>query len=69
MDQTSFDNQELRKILKEVIAETLLEQRSWLNEIITEALEDVALAEAVRKGLASDYVDRSEVVEVLAGQM
>jgi hypothetical protein len=68
MTQAAFDNQELRKLLKEVITETLTEQRGLINEVITEALEDVGFAEAIREGRSSELVDRSVVLDILSRQ-
>ena len=57
----------LKKTLKEALAETLHEQRELLQEVFTQVLEDVALADAIREGKKSKTTPRSEVFKVLRG--
>lgn len=65
MAQTSFDTPEFKRVLKEALSETLREQRELLHEVFVEVLEDVGLSEAIREGLDSEVVDRSEVIDAL----
>jgi len=60
MFQTASDS-ELKQLLKEVLTETLNEQRELLYEVFTNVLEDVGLAKAIRKGQQTEQVDRGEV--------
>ncbi len=69
MTQTTFNTSELKQLLKEVLTETLQEQRELLHEVFTEALEDLSLAEAIREGQQTERVDRREVFEILEGRM
>ena len=65
MVQPTFNTPELKQILKEVLTETLHEQRGLLHEVFAEVLEDFGLAEAIREGQQTDRVDRSEVFDIL----
>ncbi|MBK1640826.1 hypothetical protein CKO12_02815 [Chromatium okenii] len=60
MFQTASDS-ELKQLLKEVLTETLNEQRELLYEVFTDVLEDVGLAKAIREGQQTEQVDRGEV--------
>ncbi|MBV5308430.1 hypothetical protein [Chromatium okenii] len=60
MFQTASDS-ELKQLLKEVLTETLNEQRELLYEVFTDVLEDVGLAKAIREGQQTKQVDRGEV--------
>jgi len=44
------------------VAESLREQRDLLHDVFTEVLEDIALAEAIREGRQTGFVDREEVI-------
>lgn len=68
MTQPVFDTNELKRLLKEVLWETLNEQRDLLHDVFTEVLEDLGLVEAIRQGQQSERVDRSEVFDVLEGR-
>lgn len=65
MAQTDPSNEALKRALKEALAETLHEQRELLHEVLVEALEDLALAEAIREGRQTQRVERGEVFDIL----
>jgi len=54
--------------MKEALAETLHEQREFLHEVFAEVLEDFALAEAIREGRETKFVERDEVLHILRAQ-
>jgi len=58
----------LIKALKEALVETLQEQRDLLHDVVTEALEDFALAEAIREGQKTKKASRDEVFQILQGK-
>lgn len=68
MVQTQLDVETLRETLKEVLIETLREQRDLLYEVFAEVLEDHALAEAIREGQETEPVSREEVFALLEGR-
>lgn len=57
----------LKQVFKEALIETFQEQREFLREIIAEAIEDVALLEAVREGQKTPRASREEVFRILKG--
>jgi len=59
------DRDALKQALKEALTETLHEQSELLREIFAEVVEDVGLAEAIRKGRRTELAERSEVFDVL----
>lgn len=65
MMQNRFDQETLKKVFKEALAETLQEQRELLHDVFVEVLEDIALAEAIREGQQTEKVDRNEIFRVL----
>jgi len=68
MAQTVLNEPALLKVLKEALVETLQEQRELLHEVVTEALEDFALAEAIREGHKTKVASREEVFQILQGK-
>jgi len=65
MSETRIENQDLKAVFKEALAETLHEEREFLHGIFSEVLEDIALAEAIRQGGESGHVSRGEVMRML----
>ena len=65
MTQTDPQGDELKRVLKEGLAETLQEQRGLLHEVFAEVIEDLAFAEAAREGRRTERVGRAEVFEAL----
>jgi len=59
------DRDALKQALKEALTETLHEQNELLREIFAEVVEDVGLAEAIRKGRRTELAERSEVFDIL----
>lgn len=61
------DKEAIKQLLKEALAETLEERRDLLHDVFVEALEDVAMAEAIREGQRSELATRDEVFNLLEG--
>jgi hypothetical protein len=65
MTQVETSQETLKQAMKEALAETLIEQREYLLEVLAQVLEDFALAEAIRQGRETKFVERDEVLEIL----
>ena len=65
MTQAALNRDDIKKLLKEALVETLHEQREFLHEVFAEVLEDYALAEAIREGQQTDEVPREEIDRIL----
>ncbi len=68
MANHAFDSTQMKTILKEALIETLQERPELLRDVMIEAMEDIGLAEAIRRGQQSDRVDRQDVFDVLEGR-
>ena len=53
--------------LKQAFAEALNENRDLFREIIAEALEDLALAEAIREGEETEEISDDRIDKLLEG--
>ncbi len=65
MTTTELRSPVFKQLLKEVLAETLREQRDLLHEVFAEVIEDMALAEAIRQGRETEPVSRDAIFQVL----
>ncbi|QVL49253.1 MAG: hypothetical protein KFB96_01610 [Thiocapsa sp.] len=63
--QSDLDPQRLKQIVKDALLEVLDEERDMLGDVLVASIEDLALAEAIRKGRTTDLVDRDAVLDVL----
>ncbi len=68
MSQLPIDQGSLKETMKAAFAEALHEQREYLHEVFLEVLEDYALSAAIREGLETEPVSRSEIFRVLKGK-
>ena len=68
MAQVTWNEQTLKRAVKDALVEALQEQRELLSDVLAEVLEDFALAEAVREGRKSKIVDREDVFQALQGK-
>ncbi len=68
MAEISVEASALKTTVKEAIIEALRDEQELLHQIVTEAIEDVALSEAIRRGRKTGLADREEVVNALRSQ-
>jgi hypothetical protein len=61
----SVSDAQLKDALKSALIEILEERSDLLRDILTEALEDVALVRAIQEGEESGFVSRDEVFRAL----
>jgi hypothetical protein len=67
MAQASIPQDTLKQAMKEALVETFAEQRDLFREVVAEALEDLALAEAIEEGQQTEKVSRERIFERLEG--
>jgi hypothetical protein len=65
MSVTVSDETQLKALLKEALIEVLEQRREWFSAILVEALEDIALVQAIKEGETSDLVSRDEIFDLL----
>ena len=66
--QPSLNSETLKQTFKQALVEVLNEVHHVLRGVFAEAIEDLALAEAIRAGQDSELVTRGAVFEVLEGK-
>lgn len=59
------DDAQLMTLMKRALAKVLDERRDWFEAMVTEAVEDLAMSNAIREGEATESVDRAAVFDLL----
>ena len=65
MAVTLSDETRLKALLKEALVEVLEQRREWFSTLMVEALEDIALVQAIKEGETSEVVNRDEIFDLL----
>jgi hypothetical protein len=68
MEQAILDEGRLKEIFKLALFEVFEERKSLFYELLTEAMEDIALVRAIKEGEATKSVSRAEVFNILEGK-
>lgn len=63
--QPLIDENKMKQLMKEALIETLQEQKTVFQDMITEAIEDIALINAIRQGSDTESVSRANVFDIL----
>jgi hypothetical protein len=56
----SLDEERVKELLKQAMAELLEERRDYFYDLFAEVMEDAALANAIGEGERTEAVDRAE---------
>lgn len=54
--ELSINDEKMRDVLKEILIEMIQEKRELFYEIIVEAIEEVAFANAITEGRKDDFI-------------
>ncbi|KOR35724.1 MULTISPECIES: hypothetical protein [Planktothricoides] len=65
MTEITLDETKLKELLKAAIVELLQEQQEEFSEILAEALEDIAMKNAIKEGENSETVSRDAIFKRL----
>ena len=68
MSEITLDETKLKELLKAAIFELLKEQKEVFSEILTEALEDIGMENAIKEGENTETVNREQIFKILKGQ-
>ena len=67
--ELAINDAKTKELIKEVIIELMKEKRDLFYEIIMEALEEIALANAIKEGRQNDFVSEDKIFALLEGQV
>lgn len=65
MSSIIIDDQTLKELLKEALIEVLQKRPEVLRDVLAEAVEDIALAQAIREGQNTAVVNKDAVFKAL----
>lgn len=68
MTTSPIDDVRLKALFREVLMEVLDQRRDWFLSVVTEALEDIALVQAIKEGEQTEDVSRDEIFQILRGK-
>jgi hypothetical protein len=68
MSEDTLNSSQLKELIKAAIVEILQEQREVFTDLITEAMEDIALAKAIEEGENTELVSREAIFKILGQQ-
>jgi hypothetical protein len=68
MSEITLDETKLKELLKAAIFELLKEQKEVFSEILTEALEDIGMENAIKEGENTETVSREQIFQILKRQ-
>ena len=66
--ESSINQDQLKDLIKAALVEVLEERQDLLQEVIAQALEDMALTRAIEEGESSELIKREEVFNLLEGR-
>lgn len=66
--QLTLDDEKTKALLTEVLIEMLQQKREVFYDIILDALEEVGLANAIAEGEETEFVDESEIRDILQSE-
>jgi hypothetical protein len=67
MAHLSVEEQHIKDLLKQAILELLEERQDIFRQLVVEAMEDLALINAIKEGEATETVSRDEILQILEG--
>ncbi len=65
MEQVVFDETRLKNVLKTALIEVLEERRALFSELFAEALEDIALVNAIKEGETTKAASKQEIYKII----
>jgi hypothetical protein len=65
--ELTLNDAKTKELIKEVILDLLKEKRDLFYELIMEALEEIALANAIKEGRQNEFVSEENIFALLEG--
>jgi len=66
--QTLIDDGKLKQLLKEAFVEAIEEKMNIFQDMIVDAVEDIAMVRSIQEGEDTETVSKQEVFNMLEGQ-
>ena len=62
------DESKLKEVIKQALVEVLEDRKGIIYELLSEIIEDIALAHAIREGEATGQVSKREILDSFRDQ-
>ncbi len=66
--EISIDEDKLKGLMKEALAEVFDDRKEMIYAMLSEVIEDIALARAIKEGESTESIDKQEIFSILTGQ-
>ena len=63
--QLIVDEDKMKELLKKSLTEMMKDKRSIFHKIVTESIEDIGMANAIKEGRKNKFVEESTIFEIL----
>jgi predicted house-cleaning noncanonical NTP pyrophosphatase (MazG superfamily) len=63
----AISDEKLKKVMKEAIIEAIQEKKKEFYNILLEAIEEIALANAIKQGRKNKFVSEKRILKTLRG--
>ena len=60
-----IEETKIKVLMKEAVGEVFKEKRKMFHDLVVEAIEDMALINAINRGEKTDSVSRSDIFKIL----
>jgi len=61
------DESTLKDLMKQAVVEVLEDRKEMIYDLLSEVIEDIGLAHAIKEGEPSESVDKQEILDILQG--
>lgn len=68
MVQLSVNEKKLKNLLKETLIEVIEQKKDLFHDIVAEAIEDIAITNAIKEGESTESISREDVFNIIEGK-
>ena len=65
--ELTINDDKMKTLLREIIVEMIQEKKDIFYEIVVEAIEEVALANAIIEGRKDNFIEEEQILSLLEG--
>lgn len=65
--ELTLNDERVKQLLRDVLVEMLRENREGFYELLLEAIEEIGLANAIKKGRKNKLVGEDKIMKILEG--
>ena len=62
-----IDESKFKELMKQALVEALEDRKEMIYDMLSEVIEDIGLAHAIKEGEATESVGKQEILDILQG--